>query len=58
MTSARVLDRNREGREILWQCSECGEPFNRGWGSCCNGCIAAERRHKELVKALRKNGGA
>lgn len=53
MTFAIVLERNREGHEVLWQCSECGDPFNKGWGSLCNSCIAAERRHKEMIKALK-----
>lgn len=47
-----VLARNRDGKEILWQCAECGKPFNLGWGDYCNACIAQQRRHEELVKAL------
>lgn len=49
-----VLERNRQGREILWRCASCGQPFNLGWGDECNACITAERRHRELLAALVK----
>jgi hypothetical protein len=54
----RVLDRDPYGRETLWQCSDCGQPFNLGWGSRCNKCIRDEKRHQELLTAIReaKNG--
>lgn len=53
MTFARVLERDRFGRELLWQCSDCGQPFNLGWGSRCNRCINEERRHREIVAELK-----
>ena len=56
MSFARVLERNRQGREILWQCSDCGQPFNLGWGSRCNSCIREAQRHNELIKAIRESG--
>ena len=49
-----VLERDRFGREILWQCSDCGKPFNLGWGSRCNACIIAAERHEELLKIMAK----
>lgn len=52
MSFARVLERDRNGRAILWQCSDCGKPFDLGWGSQCNACIKADERHRELVAAL------
>jgi predicted amidophosphoribosyltransferase len=52
MSHARVLERDRSGRETLWQCSDCGQPFNLGWGSRCNRCIREEERHRELIAAL------
>ena len=54
MTCARVLDRDGSGRPILWECSECGEPFNTGWDSRCSACITAERRHQELINAIKE----
>jgi hypothetical protein len=48
----RVLERDRNGRETLWQCSECARPFTSGWGSKCNACIAVAERHAELLRAI------
>jgi hypothetical protein len=48
-----VLQRDSNGREILWQCSDCGKPFNLGWGSRCNACVLAARRHAELIEVLK-----
>jgi hypothetical protein len=53
MSYARVLERDKWGRELAWQCSECGKPFQLGWGSMCNACIKEERRHQELIAAIR-----
>lgn len=52
MSYPRVLERDSNGREILWQCSDCGKPFDLGWGSQCNQCIRDEKRHRELLKAI------
>ena len=48
-----VLQRDRYGREILWKCSTCGQPFDLGWGDQCNKCLTEERRHKELLAAIK-----
>jgi hypothetical protein len=48
----RVLSRDENGRPVLWQCSDCGQPFNLGWGARCNPCIRAEKRHQELIRVL------
>lgn len=50
---AIVLERNRFGRELLWQCTECGQPFNLGWGDYCNACIAKQERHRKLINAIK-----
>lgn len=50
---SEVLERDRNGRETLWRCRECAKPFTLGWGDLCNACIAAERRHRELLEAIR-----
>jgi len=47
-----VLRRDENGREVLWKCSSCGQPFDLGWGDQCNACLTAERRHRELVAAV------
>jgi hypothetical protein len=49
-----VLQRDKNGREVLWKCSSCGQPFDLGWGSECNKCLTEERRHRELVAATKK----
>jgi len=49
-----VLRRDENGREVLWKCSSCGQPFDLGWGSECNKCLTEERRHRELVAATKK----
>ncbi len=54
---AIVLERDRNGRELLWQCMECGQPFNLGWDSLCNACISKAERHKELIKAIASQKG-
>ena len=56
----QVIARDERGRVLLWQCSECGKPFGRppyplGWGSLCNPCITAAKRHEELIAALERN---
>jgi hypothetical protein len=48
----RVLQRDSAGREVAWLCTSCGKPFTLGWGSECNACITAERRHKELLAVI------
>lgn len=53
MSFARVLSRDRHGRETSWQCSDCGKPFTLGWGSRCNRCIKEDERHRELIAALK-----
>ena len=57
MNFARVLERDRFGRELRWQCSDCGQSFTLGWGSLCNRCIKEEQRHRDLVTALMSGAG-
>ena len=44
-------------RLVGFRCSECGEVFQSMWGDTCNSCRTAERRHREIVKALTKDRG-
>lgn len=41
------------GNLIGYRCHECGGIFQVMWGETCNGCRATERRHQELLTALR-----
>jgi len=50
-----VLARDAHGREVLWQCSTCGKPFNLGWGSRCNRCIEDDRKHNELIAVMTRH---
>ena len=50
-----VLERNRNGKAVLWKCSTCGEPFNLGWGDRCNKCIREDEKHREIIAALNTN---
>lgn len=52
MIEPRVLLTDRHGRAVLWQCSDCGQPFDLGWGTRCNKCIREEERHGELLRAI------
>ena len=53
---AIVLERDKFGRELLWRCAGCGNPFDLGWGDYCNACITAQQRHKELIAAIEAHG--
>lgn len=52
---------NGWGKTVGFRCFECGGIFESMWGETCNGCREKERRHQELVEALRvhpqHNGG-
>jgi hypothetical protein len=48
-----VLQRDSNGREVLWLCASCGQSFTLGWGNQCNACLEQERRHNELVAAIK-----
>jgi len=42
------------GNVLGFKCWECGEVVPSMWGETCNSCRAIERRHREIVKALRR----
>ena len=44
---------NAYGRIIGFRCHECGGVFEAMWGEVCNGCREKERRHREVLEALR-----
>ncbi len=38
---------------VGFRCDECGKIAHAMWGTTCNECREKERRHKELIAALR-----
>jgi len=50
--SNEVWDAWRE-RVIGYRCRECGGVFQSMWGETCNGCREKERRHQELLAAIK-----
>lgn len=41
------------GELVGFRCFECGGIFQSMWGEVCNGCREKERRHRELVEAVK-----
>lgn len=49
------------GKVIGFRCDTCGNVVEKMWGNTCNACRENERRHEELLAALRgagQRGGA
>ena len=46
--------RDAYGRVVGFQCQKCFGVFPSMWGLVCNRCRDEERRHKELVAAIRE----
>lgn len=52
--------RDARGECVGFRCHECGGVFQTMWGNICNGCRETERRHQEVLTAMRavgKSGG-
>lgn len=47
-----VYDSN--DKTIGYRCSECGKVYSSMWGDVCDKCRAEERRHQELIKAIKE----
>lgn len=45
--------RNGWGRLVGFRCFECGGIFEKMWGEVCNGCRETERRHREMIAAMK-----
>jgi len=42
------------GSELIgFRCFTCGNIFQSMWGTKCNGCREADRKHNELIQALK-----
>jgi len=46
---------NAYGHVVGYRCFECGGVFQSMWGETCNGCREKERRHQDLIAALKAN---
>jgi hypothetical protein len=49
----------RAGRGVLvgYRCQECDQVKSAMWGEVCNECREKERRHQELLDAIRSSQG-
>lgn len=45
--------RDWRGRIIGYRCWECGNVELSMWGDTCNACREKERRHQELIAAIK-----
>lgn len=45
--------RDNRGAVVGFWCQECREVYQSMWGETCNGCREKERRHQEVLAALR-----
>lgn len=45
--------RDDRGVEVAWYCNGCGNPSSSLWCGLCKPCQQEERRHRELIEALR-----
>lgn len=53
---ARQGDAYQRGEPIGFRCNECRRIVSAMWGETCNECREKERRHKELIAAIKING--
>lgn len=44
------------GNIIGYRCINCGGVFPAMWANICNECRDKERRHRELIAAIRASG--
>lgn len=56
MTNFDLSVRDWRGRVIGYRCIDCGGVFPSMWGNVCNKCREDERRHRELVAAIKASG--
>ena len=45
--------KNWQGKLVGFRCTNCGDIYDSGWGNTCNKCRTEERRHKELIEAMK-----
>ena len=49
---------DNSGNIIGYKCTTCGEVFDSMLGDNCNRCWTEERRHQEILKAIKENKNA
>lgn len=49
-----VTLRDSNGRETGYVCGRCRRVVQAMWGNICNLCREEDRKHDELIRALRK----
>ena len=42
------------GNHVGFRCQECGKVVPMMWGDTCNSCREVERRHQEVLAAIRE----
>lgn len=45
-----------DGEVVGFRCTTCNGVSRSMWGETCNGCRTAERRHKEMIDAIKTHG--
>ena len=50
--------RDSNGHVFGFRCRECGGIFQSMWSCTCDGCREKERRHQELLAAIRSRPGS
>ena len=53
MTNFDLSVKDWRGRVTGYRCIDCGGIFPSMWGNVCNGCRDKERRHQELIAAIK-----
>jgi hypothetical protein len=56
MTFVRVAARDSRGMEAAWFCNGCDRAVTSMFAGLCTPCQRAERRHREIVEALKNQG--
>ena len=46
--------KDSQGKTVGFRCWECGDIVSSMWGEHCNKCREKERRHQELLKAIKE----
>lgn len=50
--------RNWRGQVIGYRCLDCGDIVQQMWGNTCNKCRDNERRHQELIAAIKSTNSS
>lgn len=53
MTNFDLSVKDWRGRVAGYRCIDCNGVFSSMWGNVCNECRDKERRHQELIAAIK-----